>query len=81
MLVPTFVEGSASQDVSSVGEAWSSGADGLVLRGAHLGTLLTVNAPGRAHGAAAHVHAVAPGQRLATLILVPLHVALLAAHV
>lgn len=77
----TFVEGSAGQDVSSVGEAGASGADGPVLGRAGLGTLLAVHAPGGAHRAAAHVHTVPAGQRLATLVLMPLHETLLAAHV
>ena len=37
--------------------------------------------PTRRPRTAAHVHAVAAGQRRATLILVPLHVALLTAHI
>lgn len=77
----TFVEGSSREDLPSVGEAGPPGADAPVLRGAGLGTLLTVHPPGRAHGAAAHVHPVSARQRLATLILVPLQVALLATRI
>lgn len=77
----TFVEGPASQNVSPVGKTGSSGADGLVLRRAGFGTLLAVDAPGRTHRAAAHVHPVPAGKRLAALVLVPLHVALLAAQI
>lgn len=80
-LACTFVEGPASQNVSSVGETGSSGADGLVLERAGFGTLLAVDAPGGAHRAAAHVHPVPAGERLAALVLVPLHVALLAAQI
>lgn len=77
----TFVEGPASQNVSPVGETRSSGADGLVLGRTGFRALLAVDAPGGTHRAAAHVHAVPAGKRLATLVLVPLHVALLAAQI
>lgn len=80
-LTCTFVEGPASQNVPPVGETGPSGADGLVLRRAGFGTLLAVDAPGGTHRAAAHVHPVPAGQRLAALVLVPLHVALLAAQI
>lgn len=45
----TFVEGSAGQNVSSVGKARSSGADGFVLGRVGFGTLLAVHAPGGTH--------------------------------
>lgn len=77
----TFVEGPASQNVPPVGETRPSGADGLVLKRTGFGTLLAVDTPGGTHRAAAHVHAVPAWKRLAALVLVPLHVALLAAHI
>lgn len=77
----TFVEGPAGQNVSPVGETGPSGTDGLVLERAGLGTLLAVDAPGGTHRAAAHVHPVPAGKRLAALVLVPLHEALLAAQI
>lgn len=77
----TFVEGPASENVSSVGEAGPSGTDGSVLRRASFGTLLAVDTPRRPHRTAAHVHAVPARKRLATLVFVPLHVALLTTQV
>lgn len=48
-LIDIFVEGSASQNISPVGETRPSGTDGSVLRSAWFGTLLTVNTPGSTH--------------------------------
>lgn len=79
--IGTFVEWPASQNISSVGEAMPSGTDGSVLRWAWFGTLLAVDTPGSTHWTAAHVHTVSSWQRLATLILVPLQVALLTTHI
>lgn len=77
----TFVERPASQYISSVGEAGPSGTNGSVLRCACFRALLTVDTPGSTHWTAAHVHTVSAWQWLATLILVPLHVALLTTHI
>lgn len=76
----TFVERPAGQNIS-IGEALPSGADGFVLRRVCFGTLLTVRTPGSTHWTAAHVHAISPWQWFATLILMPLHVALPVTHV
>lgn len=81
MTSPTFVEGPPSQNISPVGETIPSGADCSELWGSWFWTLLAVDAPGSADCAAAHVHAVSPRQRLATLVLVPLQVALLTTQV
>ena len=82
MLKPlAFVERSAGQYIPAVGKARPSGTDGPVLCRVCFGTLLAVDAPRGTHGTAAHVHAVAAGQGRATLILMPLHVALLTAHI
>lgn len=77
----TFVEGPSREHIPAVGEAGPAGTERFVLAGAGAGTLLAVRAPGRAHGAAAHVHAEFARQRLRALVLVPAHVALLHPHV
>lgn len=48
-LVHIFVEGSSRQDITAVGEAGSSGADGFVFGGVWFGTLLAVDTPGSPH--------------------------------
>lgn len=77
----TFIEGPASQDISSVGKARPPGTDSSVLWSTGFGTLLAVDTPGSTHWAAAHVHSVSPVQRFTTFVLMPLHVALLAAQI
>lgn len=80
-LIHIFVERSAGQNVASICKTPSSGTDGFKLRCVLFGTLLTVNAPGSAHQTTAHVNAVSSWKGSPTFILVPLHVALLRAHV
>lgn len=76
-LIHIFVEGSAGQNVPSVGKTSTPWTDGFELRCVLFGTLLTVNAPSRSNQTTAHVNAVSSWQGGPTLILMPLHVALL----
>lgn len=77
----TFVEGSACDDVSSVGEACASRADALVLWATRFRASLTVCTPRFTHRAAAHVKTITAWHWLATLILIPLQVTLLTADI
>lgn len=77
----TFVERSASQNVSSVGKTTSSGTDSFELRCVLLRTLLAVNTPGSTHQTTAHVYTISSWQWRSTFVLMPLHIALLTTHV
>lgn len=81
LLTVTFVKWPPSKNVPSVSKARPPGAQGLVLRGARFGALLTLSAPSRPDCTAAGIHSELPRNRMDAFILIPLQVTLLHADI
>lgn len=77
----TFVKWPPCKNVPSVSKARPPGAQGLILLGARFGAFLTLRAPSCPNRTAAGIHAKLSGNRMDTLIFIPLQITLLHADV